>query len=153
MICVTVNTWHGHAFNCRIDLANCVVLDCDLIVDRIYFHWARGWTLWTKLTVIYLCLINYPKESNLSHPENITRIADPTQRENLGIIVQYKVKVKLCIGGPILGGWVICHLRFLCSCWLPLHWISCNLNKCPVDVCVSVWLTVRVRVQLINRFT
>lgn len=32
------------------------------------------------------------------------RIADPTQRENLGIIVQYKVKVKLCIGGPILGG-------------------------------------------------
>lgn len=34
------------------------------------------------------------------------RIADPSQRENLGIIVQYKVKVKLCIGGPILGGWV-----------------------------------------------
>lgn len=32
------------------------------------------------------------------------RIADPSQRENLGIIVQYKVKVKLCIGGPILGG-------------------------------------------------
>lgn len=35
-----------------------------------------------------------------------SRIADPSQRENLGIIVQYKVKVKLCIGGPILGGWV-----------------------------------------------
>lgn len=34
------------------------------------------------------------------------RIADPSQRENLGIIVQYKVKVKLCIGGPILGGYV-----------------------------------------------
>ena len=34
------------------------------------------------------------------------RIADPSQRENLGIIVQYKVKVKLVIGGPILGGWV-----------------------------------------------
>lgn len=37
-----------------------------------------------------------------SFPSN--RIADPSQRENLGIIVQYKVKVKLCIGGPILGG-------------------------------------------------
>lgn len=34
------------------------------------------------------------------------RIADPSQRENLGIIVQYKVKVKLCIGSPILGGYV-----------------------------------------------
>lgn len=32
------------------------------------------------------------------------RIADPSQRENLGIIVQYKVKVKLCI--TPLGGWV-----------------------------------------------
>lgn len=30
------------------------------------------------------------------------RIADPAQRENLGIIVQYKVKVKLCLGP--LGG-------------------------------------------------
>lgn len=30
------------------------------------------------------------------------RIADPSQRENLGIIVQYKVKVKLCI--TPLGG-------------------------------------------------
>lgn len=34
----------------------------------------------------------------------LCRIADPSQRENLGIIVQYKVKVKLLIGGPILGG-------------------------------------------------
>lgn len=32
------------------------------------------------------------------------RITDPTQRENLGIIVQYKVKVKLCI--TPLGGYV-----------------------------------------------
>lgn len=30
------------------------------------------------------------------------RVADPTQKENLGIIVQYKVKVKLCLGA--LGG-------------------------------------------------
>lgn len=32
------------------------------------------------------------------------RIADPAQKENLGIIVQYKVKVKLCI--TPLGGLV-----------------------------------------------
>lgn len=32
------------------------------------------------------------------------RIADPSQRENLGIIVQYKVKVKLNIGSTLLGG-------------------------------------------------
>lgn len=30
------------------------------------------------------------------------RVADPAQRENLGIIVQYKVKVKLYLGA--LGG-------------------------------------------------
>lgn len=30
------------------------------------------------------------------------RVTDPSQRENLGIIVQYKVKVKLCLGA--LGG-------------------------------------------------
>ncbi|XP_055693879.1 beta-arrestin-1 isoform X1 [Lutzomyia longipalpis] len=41
------------------------------------------------------------------------RIADPTQRENLGIIVQYKVKVKLCIGGPILGGDLVAELPFI----------------------------------------
>jgi len=34
---------------------------------------------------------------------NIIRsVVDPSQRENLGIIVQYKVKVKLCLGA--LGG-------------------------------------------------
>ena len=32
------------------------------------------------------------------------RVADPSQKENLGIIVQYKVKVKLCLGA--LGGYV-----------------------------------------------
>jgi hypothetical protein len=30
------------------------------------------------------------------------RVGDPSQKENLGIIVQYKVKVKLCLGA--LGG-------------------------------------------------
>ncbi|XP_059608724.1 beta-arrestin-1 isoform X4 [Phlebotomus argentipes] len=42
-----------------------------------------------------------------------SEIADPTQRENLGIIVQYKVKVKLCIGGPILGGDLVAELPFI----------------------------------------
>ncbi|XP_037037576.1 beta-arrestin-1 isoform X5 [Bradysia coprophila] len=41
------------------------------------------------------------------------RIADPSQRENLGIIVQYKVKVKLCIGGPLLPGDLVAELPFI----------------------------------------
>ncbi|XP_063701645.1 beta-arrestin-1 isoform X2 [Culicoides brevitarsis] len=40
-----------------------------------------------------------------------TIIADPSQRENLGIIVQYKVKVKLCIGP--LGGDLVAELPFI----------------------------------------
>lgn len=45
-----------------------------------------------------------------------TIVADPSQRENLGIIVQYKVKVKLCLGA--LAGWVprfpslVCNVRY-----------------------------------------
>ena len=39
------------------------------------------------------------------------RVADPSQKENLGIIVQYKVKVKLCLGA--LGGYV--YLSILIS--------------------------------------
>ncbi|XP_037037579.1 beta-arrestin-1 isoform X8 [Bradysia coprophila] len=42
-----------------------------------------------------------------------TIIADPSQRENLGIIVQYKVKVKLCIGGPLLPGDLVAELPFI----------------------------------------
>lgn len=38
------------------------------------------------------------------------RITEPLQRENLGIIVQYKVKVKLCLGP--LGGDVVGELPF-----------------------------------------
>jgi hypothetical protein len=41
------------------------------------------------------------------------RVADPSQKENLGIIVQYKVKVKLCLGA--LGGYV---------------YLSISLSKC-----------------------
>ncbi|KAF7994020.1 hypothetical protein HCN44_011289 [Aphidius gifuensis] len=40
-----------------------------------------------------------------------TLVADPSQRENLGIIVQYKVKVKLCLGA--LGGDLAAELPFI----------------------------------------
>lgn len=40
-----------------------------------------------------------------------TLVADPAQRENLGIIVQYKVKVKLCLGA--LGGDLAAELPFI----------------------------------------
>ncbi|XP_022242647.1 beta-arrestin-1-like [Limulus polyphemus] len=40
-----------------------------------------------------------------------TIITDPQQKENLGIIVQYKVKVKLCLGP--LGGDVVAELPFI----------------------------------------
>lgn len=39
------------------------------------------------------------------------RISDPAQKENLGIIVHYKVKVKLCLGP--LGGDVVAELPFI----------------------------------------
>ncbi|XP_011867349.1 PREDICTED: beta-arrestin-2 isoform X4 [Vollenhovia emeryi] len=38
-------------------------------------------------------------------------VVDPAQRENLGIIVQYKVKVKLCLGA--LGGELVAELPFI----------------------------------------
>ncbi|CAH0558009.1 unnamed protein product [Brassicogethes aeneus] len=41
-----------------------------------------------------------------------TLVADPAQRENLGIIVKYKVKVKLCLGFP-LGGDLVAELPFI----------------------------------------
>ncbi|XP_078052486.1 beta-arrestin protein kurtz isoform X3 [Augochlora pura] len=40
-----------------------------------------------------------------------TIVVDPSQRENLGIIVQYKVKVKLCIG--TLAGELVAELPFI----------------------------------------
>lgn len=48
-------------------------------------------------------------DSNLA---SSTIITENAPRENLGIIVQYKVKVKLCIGGPILGGDLVAELPF-----------------------------------------
>jgi hypothetical protein len=42
------------------------------------------------------------------------RVADPSQKENLGIIVQYKVKVKLCLGA--LGGYVQLPRALICLC-------------------------------------
>ena len=57
----------------------------------------------------YACIIDNwfrPKNNSwylVSDPSLfVFRVADPSQRENLGIIVQYKVKVKLCLGA--LGG-------------------------------------------------
>ena len=38
-------------------------------------------------------------------------MTDPSQKENLGIIVQYRVKVKLCLGP--LGGDVVAELPFV----------------------------------------
>ena len=38
-------------------------------------------------------------------------VTDPSQKENLGIIVQYRVKVKLCLGP--LGGDVVAELPFV----------------------------------------
>ncbi|XP_068917542.1 arrestin red cell isoform X5 [Tenebrio molitor] len=43
--------------------------------------------------------------------ETESEVADPSQRENLGIIVQYKVKVKLCLGA--LGGDLAAELPFI----------------------------------------
>lgn len=42
---------------------------------------------------------------------DVNRVTDPSQKENLGIIVHYKVKVKLCLGP--LGGDVVAELPFI----------------------------------------
>lgn len=41
-----------------------------------------------------------------------TLITNPAQRESLGIIVHYKVKVKCLISGPLLGGDLVAELPF-----------------------------------------
>ncbi|XP_061402501.1 beta-arrestin-1 [Musca vetustissima] len=41
-----------------------------------------------------------------------TLITNPAQRESLGIIVHYKVKVKLLISGPLMGGDLVAELPF-----------------------------------------
>ncbi|XP_031620171.1 beta-arrestin-1 [Contarinia nasturtii] len=80
-----------------------------------------GFTLSKVLTLRPLLKDNKDKrglalDGQLKHDDSnlasSTIITDPAHRENLGIIVQYKVKVKLCIGGPILGGDLVAELPF-----------------------------------------
>lgn len=80
-----------------------------------------GFTLSKVLTLRPLLKENKDKrglalDGQLKHDDSnlasSTIITDPAHRENLGIIVQYKVKVKLCIGGPILGGDLVAELPF-----------------------------------------
>ncbi|XP_054160869.1 beta-arrestin-1-like isoform X2 [Oppia nitens] len=58
-----------------------------------------------------------------------TIVTDPTQKENLGIIVQYKVKVKLCLGP--LGGDVVAELPFVLMHPKPEE---NDFNSMPFDV-------------------
>ena len=48
----------------------------------------------------------------IGHSPFSNSLKGPIQRENLGIIVQYKVKVKLCLGLSPLGGDVVAELPF-----------------------------------------
>ncbi|XP_075976588.1 beta-arrestin protein kurtz isoform X2 [Anticarsia gemmatalis] len=79
-----------------------------------------GFTLSKVFTVTPLLANNKDKwglalDGQLKHEDtnlaSSTLIADPSQRENLGIIVQYKVKVKLCLGP--LGGDLSAELPFI----------------------------------------
>ncbi|XP_058118147.1 arrestin red cell isoform X2 [Anopheles ziemanni] len=81
---------------------------------------APGFTLSKVFTLTPLLANNKDKwglalDGQLKHEDtnlaSSTLIADPTQRENLGIIVQYKVKVKLCI--TPLGGDLVAELPFI----------------------------------------
>ncbi|CAG9581805.1 unnamed protein product [Danaus chrysippus] len=79
-----------------------------------------GFTLSKVFTLTPLLANNKDKwglalDGQLKHEDtnlaSSTLIADPSQRENLGIIVQYKVKVKLCLGP--LGGELSAELPFI----------------------------------------
>ncbi|XP_072939760.1 beta-arrestin-1 isoform X2 [Epargyreus clarus] len=79
-----------------------------------------GFTLSKVFTLTPLLANNKDKwglalDGQLKHEDtnlaSSTLIPDPTQRENLGIIVQYKVKVKLCLGP--LGGDLSAELPFI----------------------------------------
>lgn len=81
---------------------------------------APGFTLSKVFTLTPLLANNKDKwglalDGQLKHEDtnlaSSTLIADPSQRENLGIIVQYKVKVKLCI--TPLGGDLVAELPFI----------------------------------------
>uniref|UniRef100_A0AAR5P0X4 Arrestin C-terminal-like domain-containing protein n=1 Tax=Dendroctonus ponderosae TaxID=77166 RepID=A0AAR5P0X4_DENPD len=79
-----------------------------------------GFTLSKVFTLTPLLANNKDKwglalDGQLKHEDtnlaSSTLVADPAQRENLGIIVQYKVKVKLCLGP--LGGDLVAELPFI----------------------------------------
>ncbi|XP_011301078.1 beta-arrestin-1 isoform X1 [Fopius arisanus] len=79
-----------------------------------------GFTLSRVFTLTPLLANNTDKwalalDGQLKHEDtnlaSSTLVADPSQRENLGIIVQYKVKVKLCLGP--LGGELVAELPFI----------------------------------------
>ncbi|XP_077292335.1 beta-arrestin protein kurtz isoform X3 [Arctopsyche grandis] len=81
---------------------------------------APGFTLSKVFSVRPLLADNKDKrglalDGQLKHEDtnlaSSTVVADPAQRENLGIIVQYKVKVKLCLGA--LGGDLVAELPFI----------------------------------------
>ncbi|XP_026286471.1 beta-arrestin-2 [Frankliniella occidentalis] len=78
-----------------------------------------GFTLSKVYQVKPLLLNNKDKrglalDGQLKHEDtnlaSSTIVTDPSQKENLGIIVQYKVKVKLCLGA--LGGDLVAELPF-----------------------------------------
>ncbi|XP_011338282.1 beta-arrestin-2 isoform X1 [Ooceraea biroi] len=79
-----------------------------------------GFTLSKVFTLTPLLANNKDKwglalDGQLKHEDtnlaSSTLVVDPSQRENLGIIVQYKVKVKLCLGA--LGGELVAELPFI----------------------------------------
>ncbi|XP_021913010.1 beta-arrestin-1 isoform X4 [Zootermopsis nevadensis] len=79
-----------------------------------------GFTLSKVYTVRPLLANNKDKrglalDGQLKHEDtnlaSSTIVSDPSQKENLGIIVQYKVKVKLCLGA--LGGDLVAELPFI----------------------------------------
>ncbi|XP_046671848.1 beta-arrestin-1 isoform X4 [Homalodisca vitripennis] len=79
-----------------------------------------GFTLSKVFTLTPLLANNKDKwglalDGQLKHEDtnlaSSTLVADPSQKENLGIIVQYKVKVKLCLGP--LGGDLVAELPFI----------------------------------------
>ncbi|KAL3289773.1 hypothetical protein HHI36_023168 [Cryptolaemus montrouzieri] len=80
-----------------------------------------GFTLSKVFTLTPLLANNKDKwglalDGQLKHEDtnlaSSTLVADPSQRENLGIIVQYKVKVKLCLG-TLGGSDLIAELPFI----------------------------------------
>ncbi|XP_037913968.1 beta-arrestin-1 isoform X3 [Hermetia illucens] len=97
-----------------------------------------GFTLSKVFTLIPLLQGNTNKrglalDGQLKHEDtnlaSSTIIADPAQRESLGIIVQYKVKVKLFISGPILGGDLVAELPFILMHPKPLEDVDPILSE------------------------